>query len=87
MTKYARIVDNVVAEVIDFNPEGFFHPDIVWEVVPDDVEVNFVKSGNSFVAPEPEEVIEPPVPEQPADAETPIGHNVTEADLAEPTAE
>lgn len=73
MAKWARIVDDKVAEVIEFNPIGLFHPDIVWTEIPDSVEVNFVKSGSSYVAPAEPEVPEPPVPVQPTDATSPIG--------------
>lgn len=42
--KWVRMADGKVAEVIDFNPEGKFHPAIVWEEAPDSVEPNMVKN-------------------------------------------
>jgi hypothetical protein len=58
MTKWARIIDDVVIEITDIDPEGRFHPDLVWEEISEEVEQNWVRSGNSFVAP----VIAPVVP-------------------------
>jgi len=58
MAKWARIVDDVVIEITDVDPEGRFHPDLIWETVPENVEQNWVKSGNSFAAP----VVVPAVP-------------------------
>lgn len=36
MTKWARIINDVAVEVIDFNPDGRFSPALIWSVVQDD---------------------------------------------------
>ncbi len=53
--KYARIDDGYVVEVIDFDPAGKFHPDIIWHEVPDDVVPGATTEDNTnFTLPEPE---------------------------------
>ena len=37
MTKWARIENNVAVELTTIDPNGRFHPSLVWEIVPDDV--------------------------------------------------
>lgn len=48
MKKWARIVENCAVEVIDFDPEGRFHPSIVFEPVPYDVTPNSVREGDHW---------------------------------------
>ena len=40
MTKWARKDDfDQMVEIIDYDPTGLFHPDIIWHEVPDDTEL------------------------------------------------
>lgn len=41
---WARIENNIVREVIDFDPEGKFHPSLIWVECSNDI-----KEGSSFV--------------------------------------
>jgi hypothetical protein len=66
--KYARIIDNVVQEVVDFDPAERFHPDVaaLFELVPDDVGQNDTRDADgAFTA------YVPPVVEQPTAVEPP----------------
>lgn len=49
MAKWARIKDNVIVEIIDFDPEGKFHPDIVWQEVPNNAETGMVNRDGQWV--------------------------------------
>lgn len=40
MAKWARIVNKCAVEITEIDPEGRFHPSIVWELVPDEVTPN-----------------------------------------------
>lgn len=73
MAKWARIENNIVVEITTEDPSGRFHEDILWESIPELVEVGYAKNGVDFVAPEPLPVPELDFPEQPIDAEAPIG--------------
>lgn len=53
MSKWARIQDGVVAETTDINPEGRFHPSLVWVVCGDGVGHNYTYDGKKFTAPPP----------------------------------
>lgn len=54
MTKWARIQNgNDVAEVINFDPEGKFHPSLVWVECPDHVTDHYTYENGKFVAPPP----------------------------------
>lgn len=46
--KWARFVENCAVEVIDFDPQGRFHPSIVFESVPFDVTPNSVRQGSEW---------------------------------------
>jgi len=53
-----------VFETINFSPEGKFHPSLIWEAVPDDVEQNYIKvSDKEFKA--PEKPIDVPIESEP----------------------
>ncbi len=73
MAKWARIIDDLVVETTDIDPEGRFHPDLVWAAVPDEVEPGMVKKSNDFVTAElpallaPEEAVPAPVEAAPVD--------------------
>ncbi len=62
--KYARIINNVAQEVIDFSPEGRFHPDVaaLFVPVPDEVNQGAIRDAEGnwtpYVAPAPV-VVEP----------------------------
>lgn len=55
MTMYARIVESEIRELIDFDPEGYFHPDLVWKPVPENLQPwntqGWRVSGKSFAPP------------------------------------
>lgn len=65
--KYARIIDDVAQEVIDFDPAERFHPDVaaLFEPVPDEVNQGATRDDRGawtpYVAPAPEPA--PPAPE------------------------
>ena len=50
MSKYARVENNIVMEIIDFNPEGKFTDEIVTQFVecPDDTKQNMIYENNQF---------------------------------------
>ncbi len=53
--KYARIENEVVLEVINFDPTGKYHESIVWYEVPEDVVPGAITADNiNFTLPEPE---------------------------------
>jgi hypothetical protein len=67
---FARILNNIAQEVIDFNPEGRFHPDVAAQFVsvPDEVNQGAALANGvwtPYVAPEV-------VPAEPAIARLPI---------------
>lgn len=69
--KYARVIDNTAQEVIDFNPDGRFHPDVAakFEPVPDEVNQGATRDESGAWTPyvEPPYVPPPePEPEPPA---------------------
>lgn len=53
--KYARIVEDKVVELIDFDPAGKFHSDLKWLAVPADLEnevdTNFVVVNGTISVP------------------------------------
>lgn len=55
---YARIENGVVLEVINFNPDGCFHPSLTWVGCSDDVLVLWLYDGTAFTAPVIDEVTE-----------------------------
>jgi hypothetical protein len=49
---WARIENNAVAEIVDFDPSGKFHPDLVWTAIPAGVSVGDVMAADgTFSAP------------------------------------
>lgn len=51
--KYIRLDENKVVEIIDFNPAGLYHPDIVWyECSNESVEQHWTTDGVNFYPPE-----------------------------------
>jgi hypothetical protein len=68
LKKYARIENDTIMEIIDFDPKGKFHKDIEKQFVEVDetVKVTYKLKDNKFVEPEPEpepEPVEPVYPE------------------------
>lgn len=52
MAKWARIENNVVMEVTDIDPEGRFHPSLIWVACGDEVDQRWVYDGiSSFSIP------------------------------------
>ena len=64
MSKFAKVVNDTVIEVLD-TLEGRIHPALHGEYVqvPDAVEPGFVKTGRKFEAPAPVAAVAPPPPE------------------------
>ena len=50
---WARIENEEIKEIIDFDPAGKFHPAIVWEKVTASGEVGMVRKDGSWVKEEP----------------------------------
>ncbi len=76
MTKWARIEDEIVVEVIDIDPSGRYHESIKWFAVSDEVEQGWVVDDGSFATPDPAlppELPHEPVPEDEVDLDAPIG--------------
>jgi hypothetical protein len=48
---YARIENGTVCEIIDFDPHGRFHPDLIWEPINATVEIGFVQVSGEWAAP------------------------------------
>lgn len=65
MTNFARIVDNVVVDVINSEPQEAFHAELAssFVPVPDTVALGWTKSGTKWAA--PKQVDPPAVPETP----------------------
>ena len=63
MSKFAKVVNDTVIEVLD-TLEGRIHPELHGEYVqvPDAVEPGFVKNGRKFEAPAPVAAAAPPPP-------------------------
>lgn len=58
---WARIENNVVAEVTDIDPAGRFHPSMIWVACTTDVQPNWVYDGENFSPPAPlQEVVQVP---------------------------
>lgn len=53
--KWARLEDNLVKEITNINPEGRFHPSLVWVKCQENVVEGYVYENGSFVEPETEE--------------------------------
>lgn len=50
---WARIENNVVAEVTDIDPAGRFHPSLIWVECTTDVQQNWLYDGKKFSPPAP----------------------------------
>ncbi|HGW6105852.1 TPA: tail fiber assembly protein [Citrobacter werkmanii] len=50
--KYGRIEENIVVEIIDFDPAGKFNDALVWMTVPDDCETGWVHKNGNIKPPE-----------------------------------
>lgn len=46
---WALIVDGVVWEITDIDPNGRFHPSLLWVECGDDVEVGYLYDGKKFI--------------------------------------
>lgn len=53
MSKWARIENNRVMEITDIDPEGRFHPSLIWVPCDDEVDQHFTFDGTGFVPPPP----------------------------------
>lgn len=53
MAKWARVQDGKVAEVTDIDPEGRFHPSLIWVECPEEVDQFWSFDGKKFTAPPP----------------------------------
>ncbi|VFS47464.1 hypothetical protein [Budvicia aquatica] len=49
---WARIENNRVVELTDINPEGRFHPSLVWVNCPEYVQADYLYDGHIFTEPE-----------------------------------
>lgn len=55
MKKWARIEEGVVREITDIDPEGRFHPSLIWAECEPETVVGYTYSDGEFVSPkEPE---------------------------------
>lgn len=66
--KYARILNNIAQEIIDFDPAGRFHPDVaaLFEPVPDEVNQGATLANGvwtPYVAPPVPDPVPQPAPE------------------------
>ncbi|HDD0187811.1 TPA: hypothetical protein O9V37_000213 [Escherichia coli] len=52
--KWARIEYEEVREVTDINPEGRFHPSLIWVECPADVAQGYFFSAGAFIPADPE---------------------------------
>lgn len=68
MKIWALLIDGIVREITDLDPEGRFHKDLVWIEAEEGVEPGWTHDGEEFAPPparpEPEEPVEvePPKP-------------------------
>ena len=49
---WARIRNNKAIEVINFDPAGKYHENIIWDAVPDEVKQNWTTDGANWYPPE-----------------------------------
>lgn len=45
---WARLENNVVMELTDIDPEGRFHPSLIWIVCPADVQQGYIQENGEF---------------------------------------
>ena len=53
MAKWARIENGRVMETTDLDPEGRFHPSLVWVACADEIDQHYTYDGTTFTAPPP----------------------------------
>ena len=46
--KYARIENNTVCELIDFEPEGKFHSSLIWVACDEGIQEGWIYDGEYF---------------------------------------
>lgn len=56
MAKWARIENNTTMEITDIDPNGRFHPDLIWVGCQEEVGQRWTYNGFSFSAPIIEEL-------------------------------
>lgn len=49
---WARLENNVVMELTDIDPEGRFHPSLIWVECPEDTQYGYIYDGTNFYPPE-----------------------------------
>lgn len=52
ISMWARIENNVIVELTEIDPEGRFHPDLIWITCSPDVHVGWVFDGSALHKPE-----------------------------------
>lgn len=52
---FARIENGIVAEIIDVNPQGRFHPSLVWVECDEAIQPGWLYDGEKFAPPVPVE--------------------------------
>ena len=52
LMKWARIENGTVMEITDIDPNGRFHPDLIWVECPEEVGQRWSYSDGIFTAPE-----------------------------------
>ncbi len=55
MKLWARIEDNQVREITDIDPEGRFHPSLIWVECPEGTKEGYSYDGENFYPPEKNE--------------------------------
>lgn len=53
MTKFARMDGNTVVEVVDWDPEGRYPPEMIWIACPPETVQGSTKAGNRWTHPAP----------------------------------
>lgn len=46
--KWARVENNEVMEITDINPDGRFHPSLIWVECPADVQQGYIRDNEVF---------------------------------------
>lgn len=49
---WARLENNVVMELTDIDPEGRFHPSLVWVECQEDTQQGYIYDNGAFTPPE-----------------------------------
>lgn len=53
--KWARVENNEVMEITGINPDGRFHPSLIWVECPADVQQGYIRDSGVFKPVETEE--------------------------------